>query len=339
MKIVNSYLFAWKTAFIIFSIAFVRMQVHAQCADVQAEYKVAPGGANKCGNFAENEGYASTPPKFYLQSKTVTTETADEETGPDPYSIENGSYNTIETYTESYLYCTNDYHRTGSASYAYAAGSSEGDEYSYTEYATVLSDNAWSDDVPGGGCVYCDIIDIGNGFDSSVTTTTSTTIILTETASSHISDGYSYDDVSANLKQTSVLSDEFTDGLLRSKAISSILDYPSTWTTNYAASFGAASYILDTSHIYASVARMKYHFHVTDCQLHTSYLVTWDEVTTYPDGTAPSVNHMQEEVEGNGDPVGGVYTSDHVRDVPGTPSTITVDNITITYSPFDLFAN
>jgi hypothetical protein len=130
---------------------------------------------------------------------------------------------------------------------------------------------------------------------------------------------------------TTTLANEFTDGMLRGKVISFIPPYPANWTANYAASFGSAFYSLDSNHYNASAGRMQYRFHITG-QPHTSYWVTWDQVTTYPNNSAPSVQHLQEEIEGNGDPVNGAYGSVHTVDVPGTPCTITEGNIKVTSS-------
>jgi hypothetical protein len=109
----------------------------------------------------------------------------------------------------------------------------------------------------------------------------------------------------------------------------------SPWTPNTAASFGSAKYSLSPNHDSASVAKMQYYFHIADCQPRTSYWVTWDQVTTYPNNnSAPSVQHMQEDIEGTGDPA-GTDGSIHTVDVPGSPSTITEQNIKVEYSIWD----
>ncbi len=341
MKDIGLFFSYWKTIFIVFIVVVFRGYAPAQCASVQAEYKTASAGTNKCG-FLELCN-PSTPPKYYLECETVSTGSAFWDTfqaGDNcaDSDFQTGSIETTVTATYNSLDCSGQVSYSGIAqmqvSEIFCGGE---DPYSTNESATMNPNTGiWSD----GGTAFNDAGNLMSIVSGTISRTyssqcTPTMQTLAQTGSGSLFDGY-YTGLVA-ITGTTNLSDEFTDAMLRSKVISFIpQSYPAIWTTNYGASFGSAFYSLDGNHYSAGAGRMEYRFHITDCQLNTSYWVTWDQVTIYPNNNpAPSVQHMQEEVEGNGDPINGVYTSVHTVDVPGTPSTNTVDNIQVTYSAWN----
>jgi len=75
---------------------------------------------------------------------------------------------------------------------------------------------------------------------------------------------------------------------------------------------------------------MEYRFRIVDCIKGTVYKLEWDEMTTYPNGTTPSANHLSEEVTGTGDLINGAVTSVHTVGVPSQPSVIKAAHWTAT---------
>jgi hypothetical protein len=120
------------------------------------------------------------------------------------------------------------------------------------------------------------------------------------------------------------LDTEYTDQMLHDDVVALLPAYPADW------SIGAASayYTLSTDHTAGAGGKMRYRFHVTDCVKDQQYLVTWDEVTFYPDNPTPAVSHLSEQVAG--DATGSVYTSEHEIGVPPSPMTISIANWDVT---------
>jgi hypothetical protein len=124
-------------------------------------------------------------------------------------------------------------------------------------------------------------------------------------------------------------------------AKSQIPPFDNQWSTNAATSCGSASYSLSawgTQGVSASCSKFEYFFHITDCQPHISYWVTWYEVTTYPSNKPPKVEFKFEEIPGNGDPVNGADGTLHTVEVPDTPCSISETNIKMTYSIWDMLS-
>jgi hypothetical protein len=346
MKIAGLFSSYWKTMLIVFILGVFRGYAPAQCASVQALYKIAPGIAIKCG-VGELCSDISTPPKLYLQQQDIYTGSGSLDSSLVIYggglSFSSASYNYTITDKYNSQDCSDQTSYSGNAKYNSESSNPDGNDSSESLSATMdPTTSAWSD---GSSST--------NAYNSAKTITTydpegsptlsgqcTSEMQTTNTSSSGAGDDDDGGTTSWSQTETitTALSDEFTDEMLRSKLIAAIeaSGYPSDWTINPPnVGFGSASYSLDSNHYNASGSKMEYKFHITDCQPNTSYWVTWDEVTTYPNSSASSVQHMQEDIEGSGDPVNGVDGSVHTVNVPGTPSTISVDNINVTYAPWN----
>jgi RHS repeat-associated protein len=120
---------------------------------------------------------------------------------------------------------------------------------------------------------------------------------------------------------------EYTDPMLSEDIRSLMSAYP-----DWSAGAASAYFSLDETHIYGAGARMKYRFKIPDTDKDETYLISWDELTTYANGSV-STNAMAEEVEGTGDPEVPVYSSEHEVDVPSIPSIVTVENVVVSIVP------
>lgn len=115
------------------------------------------------------------------------------------------------------------------------------------------------------------------------------------------------------------LSNPYTDKMLRNKMMGELPAYPSDWNG------GDASFDMSFDHSYCSGSQMQYCFFLCNQYVegHT-YLIQWQEVTTYPadcvSGTnpPPSIQVLSENVTYNGGQT-GMYTPIRSVPVPGTP--------------------
>jgi hypothetical protein len=353
-SILSSY---WKPAIVVLALAVLRQSAHAQCANVQAVYQTASANAQKCG-FAEL-CCASTPPKYYLQSQDIVTDYGG---GDEDYAwagtltmfIPTGNYDTTTTTTYNYLSCATQVTYSGTCTYQEiddfieAPGPPDPSPATINYSATRNSTGTWIETDGGYAIEYADdIIDPDEyGYSGWLTgeecTSGATTNSVSLTSQTLCTAGFgAYGEGSWSSKQTetTILTSEFTDPMLRGKMMSLIPATFGGWM-NATGAFASAFYSLDINHFNASGLRSQYYFHITDCQPHTSYIILWDEVTTYADGGQPPlVKHLSEEVESNGDPVAGTDSSMHTAEVPVSPSVVTEENIRVTYAPWDNFGS
>ena len=123
------------------------------------------------------------------------------------------------------------------------------------------------------------------------------------------------------------LEDEYTDAMLLQDIMDTMGDY-SAWADGSA----AASFSINGNHTSATVQALKYRFKLPTTEKDITYKVEWDEVTTYPDGTSSS-SHMEEEVDGTGDPTVPVYTSEHEVIPLATTGIITAQSAVVSIVP------
>jgi hypothetical protein len=361
MKITGTFSACWQAMLVALMLVMFRGYAQGQCASVQAIYKVGSGSADKC-YFTEFTD-PSTPPRYYLQETIVNTDYLNHDYNNENngcLDLENGEYyswdvnnstasfNTVETITCDSLDCTPTTSWSGTVQWQiFYSTVNEPDEPSSSS-STMNSAGDWLD----GGDTYDYAIDYVfdlYGATGSTTTSSQTTpVVLTSSTSGSLNNSTNFSACAGStseatiwsLKETSTttLSHEYTDNMLINNMKSAVNSSFSAaqWMTNYADSFGSAFYDLSSDHASVSGGKMQYYFHISDCQPNTSYLVTWDQVTTYTDGSANSVQHMQEDVEGSGDPVNGVDSSTYTVDVPGVNCIITVDNVSVTYQIWNI---
>jgi hypothetical protein len=121
------------------------------------------------------------------------------------------------------------------------------------------------------------------------------------------------------------VSSEFTDDMLRGKILSFMPPYPANWSPGMG---GAFFTLKDVYHSSGSGGKMRYHFRVKNFQETALYLVSWQQITTYPTAP-PNYQEMRETVVGSGDPGVGVCTQDHDVPMPSTPCSITESTATV----------
>jgi hypothetical protein len=339
MKIIRFISSGFKAALLVFAVITgmaLTQRAEAQCAQVNIDTLFAGAGKTKCG-YSENTTCGSyNPNNRYLKSTAISTAYVvySAYTQGSYFETENGFYETtsISTYDPANN-CAFITTCTGSAqaNKIVIYDGDPGDTSSDFNYSGTLSSdcNTWSD---GGSAIATVNSWIGSVSPTS-TPCTATTSGIDSSGSSSGSSDYGYYNDSYDENNTTTLGSLYTDAMLRSYLLAAIPSYPSTWAANANSS---AYYTLTSDHLTAAGGRMKYRFHLTAYTVNFSYRVTWDQVTTYPNNSpAPSVQHMQEEIQGNGDPVNGTYGSVHEVDVPGTPSTITEANVNVTLSSGD----
>jgi hypothetical protein len=335
----NSLITSWHDWAVIFSTILMMMALAGSalagpCAKVQIDTKSAPASKDKCG-YPEIGCPTPNPAHFYLNQTIAGTGNYFY------YSYESTSGSTFQTgfFTETQIgiydpanNCTNTTTWFGVAQAhilkkTYLGVISDQEDYS----GSVNGSGMWIES-DGGDAVSL----VGSWInlplpDGSQTTTYSPcapTSAATHQSGSYTSSGsvgldFIFEHITLDGKQTTNISKLYTDEMLREYLIKAIPAYPSDWATNINSS---AYYHLNSLHSHADGARMKYRFHVTDCvpSSNVSYLVEWDEVTTYDDSTVPaSIVHMKERIPGSADPVNGVYGSEHEADVPLQPCNIT----------------
>jgi hypothetical protein len=287
---------------------------YGDCAAITPEYMNSTAGMSKCG-FTEFPCQISTPPKYYLVETVENNANASVSGSP-------GDNLALDTTTTTTAYPTNACSQTNT----YAGSASD----SASSCSGTIIDpiaGTWSDP-----CVAYPIAETAffvnlaytEGGGSTNETCSSTSDVFTETGSWTYGTG----SVSGSATSTSTLSTEFTDGMLYGYVVALLPPYQAYWTIGVSSAF----YTLSSDHTSAAGGKMKYRFHITDCIQNQKYLVTWDEITTYPNSNqTPVVSHLKEKLTGNGDMTVGVYTNPREKDVPATPSTITIANWSVTY--------
>ena len=145
-------------------------------------------------------------------------------------------------------------------------------------------------------------------------------------------DNYYTDGVSLtrDMKTTFTFSNPYTDDSLRSDIIGMLGPLPDLL-------FGSppcqAWWQIDSIfHACGSASEMEYTVGVLSSVINVSYLVQWNEVTTYPDGSSTSVPKY-EYVVGTGDPINPAFGAIHVVAVPTVLSVISETSPTATVAP------
>jgi hypothetical protein len=317
---------AWMVAVLTIVMALAQSALAGPCANVQIDTKSAGASKTKCG-YSENTCQANNPNNRYLQRIEVSSGSFyyaefDFDTG---FVTQNGSYQTTTiSVFDPANNCTNTTTCSGSANALYYSLP----WYYTTPYLDVYNGsmtdcNTWSD---GGSAIYWAQYSVG-GYEPYAQTTASPCTATTSgnnwSYTYSLNFGTDWVIVNAQANDTFTLSTLYTDPMLRGYMLAAIPAYPAAWATNVNSS---AYYHLTSDHLTANGGRMKYRFHVTDCVAdpNVSYLIKWDEVTTYDDPTIPSsIKHMKERVPGTADPINGVYSSEHEVAVPSTTCVIT----------------
>lgn len=132
-----------------------------------------------------------------------------------------------------------------------------------------------------------------------------------------------------------VLSDPYTDDLLRADMMSLIPAYPtnSDGTLAWSTANSSAYYHLASDHSNAQGARMKYQFKITGCQPKQTYWVTW-QIVNIPDGGGPGATNSipPMEITTGSDPNQPYILDGGEIPVPDSPGTIYIQNWGITPS-------
>jgi hypothetical protein len=119
---------------------------------------------------------------------------------------------------------------------------------------------------------------------------------------------------------------EYTDDLLLQHTIDGMGPYPTTWSYGPASAYWSLTSTNPTDdnfHHYGSAGKMQYVFYIPACTAKQTYLIKWQEITTYPEtGKRPSVRKMHEQV--TADANSGVSSSIYEIKVPSQPSKISV---------------
>jgi hypothetical protein len=295
------------------AIAFGAEQVQAQCPVAQGVVSTTGAGKNKVGFPQFEDGGWAPIVKMYLKQTGIETwsyQSATDGSG-------SGYHKVVQTADEM----------SGNIT-AFYEGQQQWSDSSGSCFASVT--NSATDQWGGDDCAF----NAGDAYDNYAFCCDELLIFEPEATSPTTENftGSAVDDGGNAYagRETVVNQIEYTDSMLRADAIALMPPF-SAWGTNPPTvdSFGSAVYSLDSTHTSCTVGKMKYFFHVTDCQPHESYLVTWTEETTYPDGTPPSDNVLSEQVTG-GDPTAGVDTSVHTVGIPGMPCTISVKDVQVT---------
>lgn len=323
-------------------------QTCAQCGHVQVVSVSATGQKSKCGwtSVPLSSCPPSDPPQYYLTWTTVQSKFL-----KDNLVSTNGQAGSTENYNENLKEIITKNRYTCQSSPPVWSGSASYSNHPWPLIPGIVENTDYSGNIaPSGGSwsqTGADADSEGGtdlaGWENSDPATPSQFCSSTEnstTVNGSYNESYlaGYEHASWTDKTLQTLSDPYTDEDLRSDAINAI-SYPPNWNldpSNWSKGSGQASYSLTDDHVTATVRKMKYCFHITDCQPHTDYFVIWDLVTTRPIPYPITVQHKWENIQGNGDPVKGTYGKIHNVDVPLTQCTITVENVQTTYSPWDL---
>ena len=282
------------------------------------------GAAEKCG-FTECE--TSNPAKYFLVSTYAASTTASqyEYTIVSPGLTEKYSYKENDVTIEDPIGCTNSTVYSGNVSYTLSGDINGSVNYSGSLDAVT---GEWNGDGDLAEMFGSDLLD-----DLSTSISETGTNICTSTTSGNTTTGsgsYSSESIliyqgSLNATAQTGLSKEFTDDMLMQKLKANIPPYPPDVEANWSPDPATAFYTIDANHFSCTGGKMKYKFFLcaqVSMAKGQTFKLTWQQVTTYPNNTAPLTSDMSEQVTGNGDP-SGMYSSIHEVDVPGTPSSIT----------------
>jgi len=310
---------------------------------------------NKTG-FAECQ--ASTPPKLFLVSKKVTSDSGGAVSSPDGNSTTWADYEIrTDTFDPKMIMPGGDPSygcRTwtlGFSSTDYSGNSGNvtdgGGAVSWQEdYSTISNTGTngstqtnscngwWQDSATGETGDLC--VDLGpvynimDGYFDGVTVVegapvcTSTVTEARRTDSEHVSttnpDGtvYTYDQHDS-FDTITTLSGEFTDAMLPPQIKAWLTNWPATW----GGGTGFAYYNFnDQNHFCAYGGKFKYRVKVPDSDQGATYLLHWQEITLAADGTTNMAVDQREQIQGTGDPENPAVGKIHDVEMPTTPSTI-----------------
>ena len=256
---------------------------------------------------------------FYTLNENNSYDTANDHSYNDTYEHETDAYN-INSNTGPFLKYWQEVTRAGSFwGNDTCSGSALWDDTSTTNGCT----GNWSivDDCGTAEYGDCDDkppFDTGNFADYSSSWTT-VLDILTTTADetrwvADVDDG----SVAVNdmEDETTVLSQLYTDEMLRGRILNLIAQLQWPAKTNYGFGSSSASYMLSSDHINGSGAEMNYYIEVPDSETNTIYTVTWQEETII-NSTNISFSPLTEDITGTGDPTNAACGIMHFVSVPG----------------------
>jgi hypothetical protein len=304
------------------------------CSNAKAQCSVAivnmsvSAGASKCGF---QEFVQSSPPlnKYYLVETYAASASVSYYlcTAGSPGTVKY-TYKENDTYTEDPNECTNSANYSGSANFTWnlnLIGEGAGSESGNLDSTT----GEWD---AGGGAATSDgyefILSLEEddyiGAFTGTSSTTPTTQASTTTGSySWMPGGGDGENFTVSDNAFTILSDEYTDQILRQVMIGKLPPYPPDLVTNWPSGSGTAFYSLAGDHASCSGGKMKYKFYL--CPQYSagqSYKITWKQITTYPGtNTPPSIAGMSETITASGSP-DGTYGAEHDVDVPQVPSSI-----------------
>lgn len=333
MKIAGLTCACWKTLLIAFVLLIYREQATAQCAHLEVVSQ------SKSATAYQSAFYAINPAtKYFLQRVGATTVSDSyDESDSSSSTHESGS----ETFTRTQVFRVGgsgqmaEDNTVGSATFNKTYSDSSGDGWSVNESGTD-NNGTWSDGGQALGDAESYLFTIYYCLAYPYQCSDSTCVATVSCSDG----GWTYKETDTWTYSVDAIP------VVRDSAKSQIPAFNDQWSTNTANSCGSASFSSgpwspnggDPYGVTASCSRFEYFFHITDCQPHISYWVTWYEVTTYPNNQPPKLEFKFEEIYGNGDPVNGVDGTMHTVEVPDTPCTISETNIKMTYSVWDLLS-
>lgn len=331
MKIARLISVYCKTLLIVSILGVFQEQIKAQCAHMQVISQSQPGSANQCA-VGDNGCVVSPPTQYFLQMTTYETESAVMDgTG----WSESGSDKFITTQSvDPGDSCAGSSYFTGNCTYNFAYTNS------ISESGTDDNGNESSSDQAAFGNEYGVFYYLANDvFNPYNTTSTYQGQCFGSGSTTNemwLASGSDYT-AAEKYSQTVTMSGDAIN-LARSEAIAQIPPFTDQWITNQANSCGSASFSWGgySEGVSASASTMEYFIHITDCQLHFSYFVTWDQVTTYTNNPIPKVQHKFEVIAGSDDPAKGANGKVHIVSVPGSPCIITESNFHWAYSGLDM---
>jgi hypothetical protein len=273
---------------------------HAQsCVPCYVDSRVVSTNASKCG-FPEY--VVSSPPRFYLRQVT------DREYTRDDHGVQAGWQSTKVEIMDDGLAGHSDFNNC-SVGWAPITATYSGDAYLAGEGGcqdSQLPSGMWD---PGD----CESFVWRLGFDY-------VTFLWDDPLPTFQRGTYS-DGIGIEAEMTLTLEDEYTDAMLHSRLISRMPAW-GAWQPD----FGSVFFDRTEDHVCVQGARMQYRFRVPHTEKDTTYRIDWQRITTYPDGSI-ELGFPSLEFEGTGGP----WQSDpRIEEVPTTPSTVTMANVTIT---------
>ncbi|MCL4181778.1 MAG: hypothetical protein KJ072_29090, partial [Verrucomicrobia bacterium] len=130
-----------------------------------------------------------------------------------------------------------------------------------------------------------------------------------------------YKELGYDLEDLIELQSEYNDELLYTMLLAKLPGFSGDWLPGPNNAF----YSLSSDHVCAQGGRMQYRFRVPSTSRDVTYRIDWERVAVFPDGSI-NVTPQSEEFEGTG---GEWLSGEHLEEVPESPSTVTLRNVTI----------